>query len=141
MARAWPFENKPEAGGAAEKYKGPDGFAAARGEGIEAVVVRIGGNDALLVLVDASGAWDHWVYHDKEEALGVANALGITVHEDEYPEALRVRMNARQRTAAEFDRGAYPEQGPVGPLKPYPENRPRQLDQETPEGASAQAVE
>lgn len=125
MSRAWPFEKTPEAGKVPGRFKSPHDFVAANREGTDAVVVRIGGNDTMLVLVDHEGAWDHWVFHSKDEALEVANSLGVEVHEDEYPEALRVRMNARQRPASEFERGAYPEQGAVGPVIPYPENRPR----------------
>jgi hypothetical protein len=120
--RAWPFENVPEGG--RRKIRTPQVFVAQR-EGAEAVVVRIGLNDTQLVLVDGAGAWDRWVYHSEEEANEVARALGIEVHQGHYPEALRVRMNARVRPPEEFDRGAYPEQGRVGPVMPYPENRPR----------------
>ena len=126
MTRAWPFEKTPEAGKLPGRFKSPQDFVAANREGTDAVVVRIGANDTMVVLVDSEGAWDHWVFHSKDEALEVANSLGVEVHEDEYPEALRVRMNARQRPASEFERGAYPEQGGVGPVIPYPENRPRQ---------------
>jgi hypothetical protein len=38
---------------------------------------------------------------------------------------MRVRMNARQRPPGDFDAAPYPEQGHVGPVIPYPENRPR----------------
>lgn len=120
--RAWPFEDVPEGG--RRRIRTPEEFVAQR-EGTEAVVVRIGLNDAQLVLVDGSGAWDRWVYHSEEEAMEVARSLGVDVHEGHYPEQLRVRMNARVRPPEEFDRGAYPEQGRVGPVIPYPENRPR----------------
>ena len=120
--RAWPFENVPEGG--RRKIRTPQEFVAQR-DGTEAVVVRIGLNDAQLVLVDGSGAWDRWVYHSEDEAKEVASSLGVEVHQGHYPEALRVRMNARVRPPEEFDRGAYPEQGRVGPVIPYPENRPR----------------
>ena len=136
MSRAWPFENKPEGGKRAARSDTPEGFIQTNVEGADAVVLRIGANDALLVLVDKEGAWDHWVYHSKEEALQVANSLRVEVHEDEYPEALRVRMNARRRPASEFESGAYPEQGPVGPVIPYPENRPRQADLQTADEAT-----
>jgi hypothetical protein len=89
------------------------------------VVVRIGGHDAQVVVVDADGAWDRWVYHSMDEATAAAEELGIPVHTGRYPEELRVRMNAYRRPAADFDAGAYPEQGRVGPVIPYPENRPR----------------
>lgn len=97
-------------------------------EGAEAVVVRIGANDAQLVLVDADGFWDRWVYHSMEEAQSIGESLGIPLHVGEYPEATRVRMNAYVRPLESFDAGAYPEQGHVGPVMEYPENRPRRLD-------------
>jgi hypothetical protein len=124
--RAWPFENVPEGGG---RIRTPQDYAARR-EGCDAIIVRIGLNDTQLVLVDGEGGWDRWVYSSVDEAQGVAESLGIPVHVGEYPEAVRVRMNARRRTAAEFDRGAYPEVGRVGPTLPYPENRPRRVGRE-----------
>jgi hypothetical protein len=145
MARAWPFENKPEAGGAAAKFRDPSDFVAVR-SGCEAVVVRIGAHDAQVVVVDSDGAWERWVYHSIGDALEAANALGVPVHNGEYPEGLRVRMNARQRPAREYRDAAYPEQGRVGPLMPYPENRPRRIAgpegerEETPDGASSTAT-
>lgn len=122
--RAWPFENQPEGG--ARKIRDPQGYVARHGDGTEAVVVRIGMNDAQLVLVAPDGAWDRWVYHSDDEAKEVAESLGIPVHVGEYPEELRVRINSYQRPPRDFDRAAYPEQGRVGPVIPYPENRPRQ---------------
>ena len=109
-------------------YKEPKDFLDARGaDGAEAIVVRIGLHDAQLVLVDGLGFWDRWVYHSVDEANDVANGLGIEVHENEYPEKTRVRINSYQRPRKDFERGAYPEQGSVGPVMPYPENRPREL--------------
>jgi hypothetical protein len=123
MSRAWPFEGVEE--GRASK---PERFVEARGQGCEAVVVRIGLHDAQLVLVDGRGDWQRWVYHSMEEATEVAGSLGIPVHEGEYPEELRVRINSYQRPGRDYDRAAYPEQGGVGPVIPYPENRPRRED-------------
>ena len=123
MSRAWPFEGPEEA----ETIRRPEQFAESR-SGVEAVVVRIGLNDAQMVLVDDRGAWQRWVFHSVEEATSVANSLGVTVHEGEYPEELRVRINSYQRPASDFDKAAYPEQAGVGPVIPYPENRPRRLD-------------
>lgn len=124
MTRTWPFEGQDET----ESFRVPADLVAAKGEGCEAVVIRIGLHDAQLVLIDAQGAWDRWVYHSMEEAQEAAEALGVPVHVGEYPEETRVRMNAYQRPAESFDAGAYPEQGAVGPVIPYPENRPRRLD-------------
>ena len=125
MARAWPLEGVPEGG---RNLRSPEDFVAAYGEGTEAVVIRIGLHDAQLVLVDGRGWWQRWVYHSTEEATRVAESLRIPVHVGEYPEEMRVRMNAFQRDARDFDRAAYPEQGAVGPVIPYPENRPRRLE-------------
>lgn len=129
MSRAWPFEDRPEGHvGPKETLDDPRAFLAFSQEGSEAVVVRIGGHDAQLVLVDGDGAWQRWVYPSMDEALEVARSLGVPVHEGEYPEETRVRMNARRRPPEEFERAAYPEQGRVGPVIPYPENRPRVVE-------------
>jgi hypothetical protein len=131
MRRAWPFENTPEGGkrSLTETYRAPVDFLRAHPEGSEAVVVRIGLHDAQLVLVDVEGAWDRWVYPSMDEATDSAGKLGVPVHVDEYPEALRVRMNSHRRPPDSFAGGAYPEQGSVGPVIPYPENRPRRLEE------------
>ena len=124
MDRAWPFESKKEA----NKIRGPQDFLAIYGsEGSEAVVIRIGMNDAQLVLVDGEGRWDRWVYHSVDEASKVAESLGVPVHVGEYPEGTRVRIGKFQPGAEHFDKGAYPEQGAVGPVINYPENRPRRI--------------
>ena len=122
-SRAWPFEGQQDL----EPVRVPAQFVEQR-DGTEAVVVRIGLHDAQLVLVDGSGAWQRWVYHSVEEAQEVAEALGVPVHVGEYPEELRVRINSLQRPSEDFDKRAYPEQGGVGPVIPYPENRPRRMD-------------
>jgi hypothetical protein len=104
----------------------PGDFVGSSPEGIEAVVIRIGAGDAQLVLVDSDGRWDRWVYHSVEECTAVARELGIAeLHEGEYPEKTRVRMNAYQKPSGAYEDGAYPEQGQVGPVIPYPENRRR----------------
>ena len=123
MSRAWPFEGQQDL----EPVRQPTQFVAQR-EGTEAVVIRIGGHDAQLVLVDGTGAWQRWVYHSVEEAQEIAESLDVPVHVGEYPEELRVKMNSLPRSAADFDKHAYPEQGGVGPVIPYPENRPRRMD-------------
>ena len=125
-SRAWPFENRVDD----EPIRRPEPFVDRRGAGTEAVVVRIGLNDAQLVLVAGDGGWDRWVYGSTEEATRVAETLGVPVHVGEFPEATRVRMNQRVRTADDFRRhGAYPEQGRVGPIRSYPENRPRLVEE------------
>jgi len=123
MRRAWPFEQKSEG---IEKIRSPRDFLDKLGaEGSEAVVIRIGMNDAQLVMVDSRGFWDRWVYHSVAEALEVASSLGVPVHDGEYPEETRVRIGKYQPGPEHFDKAAYPEQGEVGPVIPYPENRPR----------------
>jgi hypothetical protein len=124
VSRAWPFEDKTEE---AEPVRSPADFVAVAGDGTEAIVIRIGLRDTQLVLVDAQGAWRRWVYPSVESAEEVARSLGVPVHVGEYPESTRVRMNQRRRTPAEFDAAPYPEQGEVGPVIPYRENRPRQV--------------
>lgn len=104
----------------------PEQFLNGSTEGVEAIVLRIGGGDAKLVLVDGDGRWDHWVYHTVDECRAKAEALGIgDIHVGEYPEKTRVRMNAYRRPPSSYEAGAYPEIGGVGPLRPYRENRPR----------------
>ncbi len=120
--RAWPFEGKPEGG---VRIRTPHDYLAVKGEGTEAVVIRIGMNDAQLVLVGPEGEWTRWVYHSVDEAREVAADLGVPVHDGAYPEELRVRINRYRRPPEDYDRAAYPEQGRVGPTIPYPENRPR----------------
>ncbi|HYY44931.1 MAG TPA: hypothetical protein VE975_07050 [Actinomycetota bacterium] len=127
MTRAWPFEGVNERRLTAG-IAGPREFLAAAGEGTEAVVVRIGANDAQLVLVAPDGSWERWVLHSMEEAQRIAEALSVPIHVGEYPEDVRVRMNARRRPPQDFDARAYPEQGAVGPVLPYPENRPRRAE-------------
>ena len=125
MERAWPFENKPEP---VRRLKSPEDFVSRYGDGTEAVCIRIGLHDAQVVLVDKQGRWDRWVYHSLDEAQRIADNLGVPVHVGEFPEETRVRMNAYRRPAGDFDLGAYPEQGHVGPVIEYPENRPRRVD-------------
>ena len=137
MSRAWPFEGTPDHG----TIHTPEQFVEYKGKGAEAVVIRIGMNDAQLVLVDQYGDWQRWVYHSMEEATARAETLRLPVHVGEYPEELRVRINGFQRPAADFDRAAYPEQGGVGPVMPYPENRPRQLDVPERQNAEKQSSE
>ncbi len=98
--------------------------------GLDAIAVRIGLNGAQLVLVDDDGEWERWVFPSVGEAAEAARALEVPVHTGEYPEEVRVRMNRHRRNAQSFGHGAYPEQGRVGPVIPYPENRPRRAGSE-----------
>jgi hypothetical protein len=122
MARTWPFEGKGEP---REPFHSPKDFVRRQGPGVEAVVVRIGLNDAQLVLVDERGSWERWVYSSTDEAARVASELGVTAHMGAYPDELRVKMNLHVRPSEDFEQAAYPEQGRVGPVIPYPENRRR----------------
>lgn len=131
MERAWPFEDVQEHG----RIRTPQQFVEIKGDGTEAVMIRIGKHDAQLVLVDRRGEWKRWVYHSLEETTAVAESLGIPVHVGEYPEEMRVRINSFPRTPEDYDRAAYPEQGGVGPVMPYPENRPRRPEAATKETA------
>ncbi|MEA2497992.1 MAG: hypothetical protein QOH26_397 [Actinomycetota bacterium] len=125
MSRAWPFEGTEEF---EVSVKEPKDFVRRFGpEGAEAVVIRIGMNDAQLVLVDREGRWDRWVYTTVEDAKKVADELGVEVHVGEYPEATRVRIGKYVPPPEHYKEHPYPEQGEVGPLLPYPENRPRDL--------------
>lgn len=117
-------------------FQTPQAFLNEYRDGTEAVVVRIGLNDAQLVLVDGEGRWDRWVYHSVEEATDAAAALGLEAHVGAYPEKTRVRMNSYRKPPESFERAAYPEQGRVGPVIPYPENRPRPAQPLPEEGPS-----
>jgi hypothetical protein len=120
--RAWPFEEHVDP---IEPVTTPSDFLARSGSGVDAVVVRIGLNGAQLVLVDQTGRWTRFVYDSVEQAESAAGDLGISPHLGEFPEEVRVRMNSYRRPEREYVLGAYPEQGYVGPVRPYPENRPR----------------
>lgn len=89
------------------------------------MVVRMGLNGAQLVLVDHAGEWTRWVFSSVEAAAQAAGRLGVAVHRDAFPSHLRMVMTERRRPSSDYDRGAYAEQGRVGPVNPYPENRPR----------------
>lgn len=139
MSRAWPFEGKSEG---IDKIRDPRDFMKKLGaDGTEAVVVRIGLSDAMLVLVDKAGRWERWVYHSTDEAKAVAASFGLSdIHEGDYPEELRVRIGKYRPGPETYERAAYPEQGEVGPVIPYPENRPRRIPaEESPHGATSGA--
>ena len=133
MGRTWPFERLPEP---VEPFRTPEDFVARRGSDVIGVVVRIGLCDAQLVLVDRDGMWERWVYRSTEEATAVARALGVTHHVGEYPDEIRQAMNERVRPLQDLTAGAYPEQGRVGPVIPYPENRPRRVEEERSTGSA-----
>jgi hypothetical protein len=120
--RAWPFEGHkdPEPAPAT-----PEEFVARHGEPTEAVIVRIGSSGTQMVLVAPTGKWDRWVYDSADEAHAAAEELGTQAHVGAFPEEVRARMNLYRPSDAEFERAPYPEQGAVGGVSPYPENRPR----------------
>jgi len=137
MGRTWPFEGKGEP---EEPFHRPKDFVRRQGPGVEAVCVRIGLHDAQLVLVDRAGRWERWVYTSVDEARQAASELGLNPHEGSFPDEVRLRMNGYVRSPEDLDRGAYREQGKVGPVLPYRENRPRRL-QPSPETQDAEAEE
>jgi hypothetical protein len=110
-----------------EPFRGPEDFVRRQGPNVVAVVVRIGLRDAQLVLVDDAGRWERWVYESTTEASRAVRALALRVYEGDYPEEVRVLMNSHVRPAEDFGRAPYREQGRVGPVIPYPENRPRRI--------------
>lgn len=122
MERAWPFERHSDP---VRAPRSPKEFVAREAEEVEAVVMRTGLGGVQAVLVAHSGSWRRWVYPTMDDALEAAREAGCRVHEQEFPEALRVRINAYRRPAEDFQRAPYPEQGWVGPVSYYPENRPR----------------
>ena len=131
--RTWPFEDRGEP---QEPFRSPEDFVARRRTPVQAVVVRIGLHDAQLVLVDADGLWERWVYPSEDEAVEAARDLGLPIHTGQFPEEVRAAMSAFVRSREDFGRGAYPEQGRVGPVSSYRENRPRPVAaEEAPEGA------
>ena len=132
LVERWPYEGNGRAKASTKmrrnaRDKHPQDFLRGVRKEPKPIVIRIGLNDAQLVLVDGRGFWDRWVYHSVDEAKEIADGLGVPVHEGEYPEKTRVRINGYRRPAEDYERAAYPEQGEVGPVIPYPENRPREL--------------
>ena len=96
MERAWPFEQHSDP---VREPRSPKEFVAREAEEVEAVVMRTGSGGVQAVLVTHAGSWRRWVYPTMEEALEAAQEAGCRVHEQEFPEALRVRMNAYRRPA------------------------------------------
>ena len=122
VERAWPFERHSDP---VRAPRSPKELVAGEAEEVEAVVMRTGLGGAQAVLVTQSGSWKRWVYPTMDEALEAAQEAGCLVHEQEFPESLRVRINSHRRAPEDFRRAPYPEQGWVGPVRFYPENRPR----------------
>jgi hypothetical protein len=68
-------------------------FVAGRRD-VEAVVQRIGAATFDLILVDAEGNWDRWVFESADAATAAAEALGAPAH-DGWTDELARRMNRR----------------------------------------------
>ncbi|MGH2688285.1 MAG: hypothetical protein ACRDKW_05700, partial [Actinomycetota bacterium] len=88
----------------------PDGaeeFVATR-PGVEASLMPIGIHSHQVVLVAASGEWLRFVVEDAGEARELCTALGVEAH-DGYPEHLRQRMGAWQRSPEDWAAAPYPE--------------------------------
>jgi hypothetical protein len=62
--------------------------------GVDAVVQRIGLDTWDLILVDAQGAWDRWVFDAEADAHAAAAAAGVAVHEG-WTDELSQRVTAR----------------------------------------------
>jgi hypothetical protein len=62
---------------------------------VEAVVQRIGRDTWDLLLIDVDGNWDRGVFESKEQAVAVADALGLPVHDGWDDARMAKRMNKR----------------------------------------------
>ncbi len=61
---------------------------------VDAVVQRIGHETWDLILVDADGAWDRWVFSSDAAARAAAEAAGAFVH-DGWTDELSQRVTRR----------------------------------------------
>jgi hypothetical protein len=68
-------------------------FAASR-SGVDAVVQRIGAGTWDLILIDADGAWDRWVFASREEASAAGEGAGASLHEG-WTDELSQRVTRR----------------------------------------------
>jgi hypothetical protein len=73
-------------------------FAATRSE-VDAVVQRIGHDTWDLILIDADGAWDRWVFSSRDEASAAGEAAGASVH-DGWTDELSQRVTRRDEWRA-----------------------------------------
>ncbi|MGH2721097.1 MAG: hypothetical protein ACRDJO_05785 [Actinomycetota bacterium] len=88
----------------------PDGaeeFVATR-PGVEASLMPIGIRSHQVVLVAGSGEWLRFVVETAAEARELCTGLGVEAH-DGYPEHLRQRMGAWQRSPQDWAAAPYPE--------------------------------
>jgi sugar phosphate isomerase/epimerase len=76
--------------------------------GVEAAVMPIGIHSHQVVLVAPSGEWLRFVLDTAEEARKLCVRLEVEPH-DGYPEHLRQRMGAWQRTPEDWAAAPYPE--------------------------------
>ena len=65
-----------------------------RDASVDAVVQRIGHDTWDLILVDADGAWDRWVFDSDGGARAAAEAAGASVH-DGWTDELSQRVTRR----------------------------------------------
>ena len=86
----------------------PEEFVASR-PGVEAAVMRIGVHSTQVVLVAASGEWLRFVVESPDEASALCLRLEVEAHEG-YPDHLRQRMGAYQRSPDDWAAAPYPEQ-------------------------------
>jgi hypothetical protein len=86
----------------------PEEFVASR-PGVEAAVMRIGVHSTQVVFVASSGEWLRFVVESPDEARVLCLRLEVEAHEG-YPDHLRQRMGAYQRSPEDWARAPYPEQ-------------------------------
>lgn len=82
-------------------------FVASR-PGTEAVIMRIGVHSTQVILIAPSGEWLRIVAESTEQARELCLHLEVEAH-DGYPEHLRQRMGAYQRSPQDWAAAPYPE--------------------------------
>jgi hypothetical protein len=76
--------------------------------GVEAVISRIGSRSTQLILIGETGHWLRWVVSSPDEARDLCRKFGLQAHE-EWPDHLRRRINAYQRSPEAWSDAPYPE--------------------------------
>jgi len=61
---------------------------------VEALVQRCGLDTFDLLLIDLQGNWTRWVFESEEEAVAVADNLGVPLHRG-WDDRMTRRMNKR----------------------------------------------
>ncbi len=61
---------------------------------VEALLQRCGLDTYDLLLIDLQGNWTRWVFPSEEEALAVADSLGVPLHRG-WDDRMTRRMNKR----------------------------------------------